>query len=43
MVKTQDITISTAAGGLFKAFNSTMAFLSKESTIFLAFSRIGKA
>jgi len=40
---THYMTISTAAGGLFKALISTIAFLSRPSTIFLAFSRIGKA
>jgi hypothetical protein len=40
---TQAITISTAAGGLFSAFSSTIAFLSSESTILLALSRIGIA
>lgn len=40
---TQAITISTAAGGLLSAFSSTIAFLSSESTILLALSRIGIA
>jgi len=43
MVTTQPITISTAAGGLFNALISTIALLSSESTISLAFLRMGMA
>jgi len=40
---THSITIATAGGGLFKALISTIEFLSRESTHFLALSKIGSA